>query len=198
MRFNEIIELDDSPVRTAALVAWFQGLFKNEDDVPVLVGGAAVEVYAGGAYTTGDVDLVGHVPPAVARTLTESGFERRGRHWIHQRGQVFVEFPGLSLDPEELASWQELEGQRVRIISVEDLLVDRLGAWEYWRSSVDGANAYLLWQAQKNAIDTERLERRVAQAGWLKAYEALVRFATQWKTALPTTDQVEEWAIEGP
>lgn len=198
MRFEKILALDEGPSRTAAVVSWIQSLYQNEDDAPVLVGGAAVELYTAGAYTTGDVDFVGHVQPVVARTLESAGFERHGRHWIHESAQEFVEFPGSSLDPEEVATWVVLGGQRVRIISAEDLLVDRLGAWEYWRSSVDGANAYLLWKAQEERIDQSRLERRVTQAGWRKAYRALICFASRWENGEPTLEQVEEWAVAGP
>lgn len=198
MEAKEILALDESPTRTAALVEWIQGLYGDEDAAPILVGGAAVELYTTGAYTTGDLDLVGHVPQVVTRQLESAGFERHGRHWIHEPAQVFVEFPGSALDPEEVASWVLLAGRRIRVISVEDLLVDRLGAWEYWRSSVDGANAYLLWWAQAARIDPVRLEQRVTQAGWLKAYRALTRFAARWKADEPTAEQFEEWAVAGP
>jgi len=198
VKIEEILALDESPTRTAALVSWVQSLYEDEDDTPILVGGAAVELYTTGAYTTGDLDLVGHMPPVVARALQSAGFERLGRHWVHEPAQEFVEFAGSALDSEEVAAWTLLEGQRVRIISVEDLLVDRLGAWEYWRSSVDGANAFLLWQAQQARIDHARLEQRVIQTGWLKAYRTLVRFAAWWESREPTLDQIEEWAVAGP
>ena len=198
MEIDEILALDESPSRTAALVSWIQSLYEDEDSAPILVGGAAVELYTTGAYTTGDLDLVGHVPPAVARALESAGFDRHGRHWIHESSQEFVEFPGSALDPEEVALWTTVGGQRVRIISIEDLLVDRLGAWEYWQSSVDGANAFLLWQAQEARIDRARLEQRVTQSGWLKAYRALVHFAARWGSEEPALEQVEEWAVAGP
>jgi hypothetical protein len=139
VKFEEILIQDEGPGRTAALVAWIQNLF--EGAAPVLVGGAAVELYTGGAYTTGDIDRVGSVSIHVAQKLEGAGFERHGRHWIHESAQIFVEFPGESLGPTEEDTWIEVEGHRIRAISVEDLLVDRLGAWEYWQSAIDGVNA---------------------------------------------------------
>jgi hypothetical protein len=198
MKIEEILVIDEGPARTAALVGWIQGLFDDDGTVPVLVGGAAVELYTLGAYTTGDVDLVGSVARGVARILEEAGFERHGRHWIQEQAQVFVEFPGDALGPDEAALWLELEGQRVRIISVEDLLVDRLGAWEYWQSSVDGVNALLVWRAQKERIDVKRLEQRVAQAGWHKAWQSLVQFTERWASGEPPVEEVERWANAGP
>ncbi len=63
MKIEEILALDESPSRTAALVSWIQSLYEDEDGVPILVGGAAVELYTSDAYTTGDLDHVGHIPP---------------------------------------------------------------------------------------------------------------------------------------
>lgn len=198
VKLEEALALEDGPGRTAAIVSWIQSLYEQEDQTPILVGGAAVELYTRGAYTTGDIDLVGHVDPTVARALQNAGFERHGRHWIHESAQELVEFPGSSLEPEEVAHWVLLSGYTIRIISTEDLLVDRLGAWEYWRSSVDGANAFLLWRAQEARTDRLRLEERVTQAGWLTAYRALLRFAARWEHEGPTREQVEDWAAAGP
>jgi len=198
MILDEILSLEEGPGRTAALVAWLQSLFEGEDATPVLVGGAAVELYTLGAYTTGDVDLVGSVTPSVARLLKESGFERHGRHWLHEPGQIFVEFPGSVLDPEEKASRIEFAGHEVRIISAEDLLIDRLGSWEYWQSSVDGVNGLLLWRSQNENMDLERLENRIAQTGWQMAWQSLLKFSARWEQREPPVEEIEKWANEGP
>lgn len=84
MKLNETLALPEGPERTTAIVAWIQSLFADDDQVPVLVGGAAVEILAGGAYTTGDLDFVGSVPAMVGAALKKNGFERAGRHWIHR------------------------------------------------------------------------------------------------------------------
>ena len=198
VNIEEILLLEEGPRRTAALVAWLQGLFEDEDETPVLVGGAAVELYTLGAYTTGDVDFVGSVTPFVAQILKESGFERHGRHWLHEPAQIFVEFPGSVLDPDERASWIEVAGHKVRIISAEDLLIDRLGSWEYWQSSVDGVNALLLWRSQNENMDLERLENRIAQTGWQMAWQSLLKFSARWEQREPPVEEIEKWANEGP
>ena len=52
-------------------------------DVPIVVGGFAVETYTQGGYTTGDIDALTRRRDEVVAVLGESGFERRARHWIH-------------------------------------------------------------------------------------------------------------------
>ena len=198
MEIDRVLASEEGPRRTAALVVWLQSLFEQDGTVPVLVGGAAVELYTVGAYTTGDVDLVGTVTPRVARALTAAGFERHGRHWIHEASQLFVEFPASALDAQEEAGWIEFQGRRVLIISVEDLLVERLGAWQYWKSSVDGANALRLWRAQRERINEKRLKRRLVHSGWLKAWDSLVRFSARWENDEPPAEEVERWANAGP
>lgn len=64
MHLEDALSVSAGPQRTAAIVAWVQSLFTEENQVPVLVGGAAVEILTGGAYTTGDLDFVGIVPDA--------------------------------------------------------------------------------------------------------------------------------------
>lgn len=194
----EILRQPDGPDRTAALVAWVQQLSGREEDVPVLVGGAAVGLYSGGAYTTGDLDLVGPVTVDLERGLAAAGFRREGRHWIHEEAQVFLEFPGRSLAPDERALWVVLRGQRLRVISLEDLLVDRLGAWQYWESSVDGVNALLLWRVAGGGMDVDRLERRVHEEGWDRALASLRSFARRWREGDPPAEEVERWANSGP
>ncbi|MEW6338818.1 MAG: hypothetical protein AB1625_15640 [Acidobacteriota bacterium] len=74
MELDRVLALGEGPTKTAAPAAWVQGLFPH-GAVPVLVGGAAVELYTGGAYVTGDLDFVGRVPAPVARALVAVGAE---------------------------------------------------------------------------------------------------------------------------
>ena len=173
MGLKETLALPEGPERTTAIVAWIQSLFADDGRVPVLVGGAAVEIFTGGAYTTGDLDFVGAVPAVVGTVLKKNGFEKTGRHWIHRKGQVFVEFPGSSLGPNEKSVRFSAFGREVVLVSIEDLLVDRLGAWQYWKSGVDGANAFVLYRACRRMINGRRLKSRAREEGFSVALEAL-------------------------
>jgi len=198
MELNEALSLPEGPGRTTAIVAWIQSLFDQGTEVPILVGGAAVEIFTGGAYTTGDLDFVGSIPRSIGAILESNGFERAGRHWIHREGQVFVEFPGSSLGPDERPVRYSAFGHEIVLVSIEDLLVDRLGAWEYWKSGIDGANAFVLFRTCRDEIDLNRLKERVASAGFEAALRGLLAFDREWSATDPDATTLEEWANRGP
>lgn len=197
MELERILALADGPAKTAALAAWVQGLFPA-GSTPVLVGGAAVELYTGGAYVTGDLDFVGYVPAEVATRLAAAGFSRTGRHWLHERGQVFIEFPSDALGPGEETVRLRLGDIDVVAISPEDALADRLGAWQHWRSMVDGVNAWLLFRAQRHGLDRARLRKRVAALDAEDALRALLVLARRLRKREATEEEVERWAQQGP
>lgn len=198
VNLTDVLSQPDGPKKTASLVAWVQDLFSDQHEVPVLVGGAAVEILTGGAYTTGDLDFAGSVPAPVKRFLQESGFERSGRHWIHEAGQVYLEFPSETLDHREQAVRINIYGFDILLVSIEDLLVDRLGAWDHWKSGIDGANACLLYRRCRSDIDHDRLTRRAGEAGFENALKALERFDRQWSSTEPDPEALEVWANRGP
>ncbi len=194
----DALKLRPGVERTAALVAWFQGLFPPDFPVPVLVGGAAVELYTGGACTTGDLDFVGDIPRRVADALRVSGFRKEGRHWILEAGEVFIEMPGSSLEPDEPAVQIQVGGRSVIAASPESMLVDRLSSWQFWRSSVDGVNAYLLWKAQEKRMDGDRIAALARKQSVEKALESLTSFVAEWRGRTPADRDLEVWAARFP
>ena len=114
----------DSADRILYGVAAFDALVS--DDV-VLVGGGAQVTHTGLGRLT-DIDLVGRVSKRDETSLIAFGFQREGRHWVFENdeGALAVELPASSLAPEESFELIELEGCSVRVISVTDLMMDRL------------------------------------------------------------------------
>lgn len=194
--FGSILALPEGPRRTAAVVAWLQGQYVEDRNKPVLVGGAAVELYSGGAYTTGDLDFVGSVPPAVATALDRAGFERRGRHWVHEVGEIFIEFPSSSLDSGEESVILEAEGQRVVVVEPEALIVDRLAAWQIWKSPEDGINAWLI--ARGRRVDRQRVEALAEAKGVSAALRVLAKAVDRWRHRDPTEEELVSWAQSIP
>lgn len=99
------------------------------DKTPVLVGGGAVSFYTRGAYMSSDMDFVAPDPRPFLELLEETGFECSGRYRI--LGDLYVEVPS-----EVLAGRYEDRGG-LRVVSAEDLIVDRLCAAKFWRSEKD-------------------------------------------------------------
>lgn len=177
----------EGPARTRAIAAWLQALY-SQDDPPVLVGGSAVELYTDGAYVSGDLDFVGSVPEGVARALKEAGFVRKGRHWIYEKEEIFLEFPGSTLRPGEESRSIEGPGGAVWIISAEDLIVDRLLSLVCWGAREDGVNAALVYQRMRRELDRGRLRQRAEAEGVaaaLRKLEGLFR-----KGAGPTPEEM--------
>jgi hypothetical protein len=198
MDLTDILVRESGPGRTAALVEWIQSLYQATEERPVLVGGSAVELYTGGAYVTGDLDFVGSVPTSVAAALRKNGFRKQGRHWIHEAGRVFLEFPSSNLAEGERTVERKFEGRDILIISPEDLVVDRLSAWVHWRSPVDGVNAYLLYRSLAGELDTDRLKARMMEAEVGSAYEVLVSLYNKSSGSIPDQEVLEEWARRIP
>jgi hypothetical protein len=189
-----ILGTPEGPQRTAAVAAWIQGLF--DERPPVLVGGAAVELYTGGAYTSGDFDFVGGVTPEVGRRLEAEGFSREGRHWIHEKGQVFVEFPSASLDPGDKTATLRVGRHRVLTLRPEALIVDRLSAWQFWNSGIDGVNAYLIWRKRHERLDQRYLGALARTRKVVEALRRLRAFAKRFSKRNPPQEDLEKWANE--
>lgn len=190
MDFDRILEMEPDPRRTAALVAWFQGLFEDRSEAPVLVGGGAVELYTGGAYVTGDLDFVGLLTDAVTGELQDQGFRRRGRHWVHPEAGIFIELPARTFDRVVRVDSTAIGEAVVRVLSPEDVLVDRLAAWKFWRSSLSGVNAYLIWKERGDEMDMAWLERSAKLETVEDALANLQAFADRERSP----KEVERWA----
>jgi hypothetical protein len=192
--FEKTLEMDEGPDRTAAIAHWLQSLYP-EEAIPVLVGGSAVELYTGGAYTTGDLDFVGDVSTKVRNVLIEAGFVKLGKNWIHEEAKIFLEFPSSSLREGEREAVLNLGRFRIRIVSPEDLLVDRLAAWKHWESPIDGVNSFLLYRAQSKSFDEDHLEKRTTMERVQDALEAVRSLFLEYPHELPTEEVLEKWAI---
>jgi hypothetical protein len=82
----------------------------------------------------------------------------------------------------------------VLIISLEDLIVDRLAAWQLWKSDVDGINAYLLVAASGAKLDEARLRRSAGDAQVERALDRLERLLARHPDTEPSQADLEEWS----
>ncbi len=124
---------------------------------PILVGGAALEFYTAGGYSTGDVDLAMPKGPDVDAAFADLGFEKEGRFWIREDLELYFEAPAPAGLPGETAPRTEIEieGLKIVVLGLEDLLVDRVRAWVHWRSEEDRR-----WARHLAVLYADRLDRR--------------------------------------
>jgi len=153
--------LEKKVERQLYVAAVIAAAFGEEDIRAVLVGGALVEYYTAGGYSTEDIDMV--LPP-VGRQEIESvmkglGFERFEdyRHWIHPQLSIPVEFPPGPLQVGHLIVREvneiEVERIRLKVLKVEDILLDRLVMAQEWKDARAEVQAEMLMYAHHPSID---------------------------------------------
>ena len=110
------LRLPDGPRRTAALAAWFQGLYPC-GQAPILVGGAAMELITRVDLRRAedDLDFVGDVPPQVADRLRRVGFREIGRRWILDSDGVILDIAAPCLRADVTSVTLDIDGSRVQV-----------------------------------------------------------------------------------
>lgn len=144
---------------------------KNRGIRPIIVGGNAVEFYTLGTYATSDVDLASPGYEIIDNLLKSWGFQKVGRHWFLPEIDLEIEIPASSLagDNESKIVEVKIEDLSVYLIGVEDLIIDRLNAYVYWKSTKDGELVEQLMKIHTSEIDWSYLENRSLQEKTLKA-----------------------------
>ena len=139
---------------------------------PVLVGGAAVEFYTFCAINTGDFDLCSPIQPELEEELQRHGFVRPSgpgrstRGWIHPGLGVGFEVVGRSpLDRQAdrdrfLLVDGFVPGTAFTVISVEDLIADRMGQFASGTAREMRGQAQALLSLHPD-VDLTYLERRI-------------------------------------
>ena len=138
---------------------------------PILVGGAAAEFYSKSAINTGDFDLCTPRQDELEAELVKVGFVRpKGpgqltRGWIHPElklgFEVVADTPlDGAFDHDTLALVENLEEGAFVIISVEDLIADRMGQYASRTAPEHLGQAQTLFSLH-TSIDTAYLEKRI-------------------------------------
>lgn len=141
---------------------------------PILVGGAAVEYYSGSAIATGDFDLCSTIQLELEAEMQRHGFVKpsgRGkstRGWIHPDLGLGFEIVGSlpldgNVDRDHILLIEDIaDGQSFAIISVEDLIADRMGQYASGTARDRLDQARELFRLHPD-MDLEYLERRVRE-----------------------------------
>ncbi len=162
--------------RQLYLAAAISGGFEERGVSAVLVGGTVVEFYTAGGYTTADIDMV--LPPLERReietVMEELGLVRSGdyRHWSHPQIPFPVEFPPGPLQIGHLVVGElneiEIEGTKLKILKVEDILLDRMVMAQEWDDLQAQVQAEMLMYAHYDEMDWPYIHRQASQIGVLK------------------------------
>lgn len=182
-RFDALADEPDPRRRRLLALGLLTDRLAEDDIEPILVGGAALELYTAGGYATKDVDLALPNSPEVDRAFAELGFDKEGRYWYREDLDLLFEAPAPAGLPGETAprTVLEIEGLRVVVVGVEDLLVDRIRAWVHWRSDEDGRWARRLALLYAEELDWEYVRRRTkGEPLEREAFEELVEEVREW------------------
>jgi len=164
------------------VAAAVSGAFEEQKGIhAVLVGGAAVEYYTAGGYATADIDMI--LPPLERReieeVMEELGFERFEdyRHWLHPQIQIPVEFPPGPLQIGSLLVREvneiDIGKIKLRILKVEDILLDRLIMAHEWKDLQAEVQAEMLMYAHYADMDWPDLHRKASRIGVFRLFQKI-------------------------
>jgi hypothetical protein len=138
---------------------------------PVLVGGAAVELYSASAIVTGDFDICTPRQDALEQEMQRVGFVRPSGPGVATRGWLHSELKlGFEVVTDRLLDGMA-DSNRVRlftlapdgdaaVMSVEDMIADRIGQYASGTAREMLGQAKALFRLYPDA-DLEYLEERV-------------------------------------
>lgn len=130
--------------------------FANEVTV---VGGSAVEFYSAASYMTKDLDFIAKDNHNINLVMTNLGFKNEDGIWYHENTSVIIEFPkGPLVGDENKVTVVETPFGEVKLIGVEDIIIDRASAVKYWNDSSEWTEYLML--THFNEIDKKYLEEQ--------------------------------------
>lgn len=150
-----------------------RGLMARGYDAPVLVGGAAVELFSNNLIATGDFDISTARQQAFEQELMALGFTRPSgpgvatRGWMHESFKLGFEVVSSTLldglaDRDRLVKIDLGEDGVVAIISIEDMIADRMGQFHSGTAPEMLEQAKVLASLHKD-LDSAYLEKRIRE-----------------------------------
>lgn len=162
---EEINSLDpndkyNAMLHTAAIIT---KMLEDKNIKPIIVGGLSVEIYTQNDYATRDIDFVSDGYEKISEILLNLGFSKEGRHFFHDKIEVAVEIPSSDLegDYDKVTKVEIGEGKYVYLISLEDIIIDRLRAAVHWKSEQDTYWGFNLLAKNYSEVNIDYLFKRV-------------------------------------
>jgi hypothetical protein len=145
------------------LLGYVTGRLERKSESVYLVGGQAVETYTGGQFTTGDIDITTTNRKATEKILERVGFKREGMVWLNESLGLAVHIVGSVPSRSEKTRSIHVARYTVRVVGVEDLIIDRLAAAKFWKSQRDAEQAKALFTSFKKQVDMRYLKKRARE-----------------------------------
>lgn len=166
-----------------ALAALLSACFEEYNVDLTVVGGAAVQYYSHAEYVTKDLDAIlrRDTKEIIEEVMAQFNFKRTTmyRHFEHPLFPFVVEFPPSPVEVGSRlishANLLSLNNYAVKIIKVEDIIMDRIIAGIEWKSERSLSQAKLLWQKNKNIIDKKYLKKFAKEEGYEKTLREIMR-----------------------
>ena len=158
--FLSRLKKEQNPLRMKMLLlGYVTDRLENKAQHVVLVGGQAVETYTGGQFLTGDVDITTTDSETTEAILTSLGFRKVSMIWLNQQLGVAIQIVGNVLTGSlEKTCTIQTGPYNVKVIGVEDLIVDRLSHAKFWKNPGDLEKARVLYASFKKQIDESYLK----------------------------------------
>jgi predicted nucleotidyltransferase len=156
---KKIASEQDDFKRKMMFMGWLSGKMKEKGIDFILVGGSAAEVYSFGKYQSADIDLVSSGSIGLRETLSELGFKQTGKNWISEELRLLIEIPDSVLvgDQNKVRAIEIGNGMTVKVIGIEDLILDRLVSCKFWKFKNDCEIAEYLLFKYRDDLDMEYL-----------------------------------------
>lgn len=148
---------------------------------PIIVGGLSVEIYTQNEYATRDIDFVSDGYHKIEDILFMLGFKKEGRHFYHKEIEIAIEVPSnyLAGSYEKVAKVVIDEQHYVYLISIEDIILDRLRAAVHWKSEEDSIWGFKLLAKNYEYVDiaylysnTESFSESSTLKEWIELVQA--------------------------
>lgn len=171
---------EEQPILLGALLS---RLFFEKNVLLTIVGGAAVQFYSQAEYTTGDLDaiLIGDTREIIEEVMHRLGFSRATtyRHFEHSDFNFVVEFPSspVEVGNRPILQFAEVKTElgNVRILRIEDIIMDRIIAGVEWKSEASLSQARLLYIKHSKRIDQKYLKEFAQSEGYSKTLQKIMK-----------------------
>lgn len=144
---------------TSIITKYMEEHTKQISDVPIVVGGLAMEIYTNSEYTTRDIDLVSTASIKLKELLSDLGFKKE-RIYIYDPLKIAVDIVDETIDPMDYDDINkiELDNSHIYSISKEGLLFNRALDYTYEDSKV--FSVYLIANSPDD-IDFEKVKNNL-------------------------------------